>query len=343
MTVSAALATLPGLTLSAYAAAPAIDSWHRADEAAYLSAAASLPHVAGLEVPFYGRSLHQYDGGWFLEAVRHLPPHLAFTVTTIPDTMHRLSGQQGFGLASLDDEGRRAGLAAVFRAAEAVRSLNDALGRRAVTSVHLFSAPRPAPGAPAGASAGATSGAPARGSAGALSESLAELADYSWDGARPVLEHCDAGTGSGPWIKGFLPVEAEIDAILAADAGVGLAVNWARSVIEQRDVSVPARHLKLAGDAGVLAGVVLSGCSPVDTLFGRAWDDTHLPPALLEPGSLLTADRITEFARAAAAEMPGSPGGLYRGLKVSAPRGATVDQRIALVSGSIAAVREAGF
>ncbi|MEK0154640.1 DUF4862 family protein [Arthrobacter oryzae] len=322
---------MPGLILSAYAAAPALDSWHRADEAAYLSAAASLPHVAGLELPFYGRGLNQYDGGWFLEAVRQLPPHLAFTVTTIPDTMHRLSRERAFGIASLDEEGRRAGLAAVFRAAEAVRSLNDTLGRRAVTSVHLFSAPRPAPGAPAGMSAGA------------LVASLAELADYAWDGARPVLEHCDAGTGSGPLIKGFLPVEAEIDAILAADAGVGLAVNWARSVIEQRDVSAPVRHLKLAGDAGVLAGVVLSGCSPVDTRFGRAWDDTHLPPAPLEPGSLLTADRIREFAVAASVETPGSPRCLYRGLKVSAPRGATVDQRIALVSGSIAAVREAGF
>ncbi|WLQ04965.1 DUF4862 family protein [Arthrobacter oryzae] len=337
--MSAALATLPaalpGLILSAYAAAPALDSWHRADEATYLAAAASLPHVAGLELPFYGRGLHRYDSGWFLEAVRHLPPHLAFTVTTIPDTMHCLRGQQGFGLASLDDEGRRAGLAAVFRADEAVRSLNDILGRRAVTSVHLFSAPRPAAGAPAGTSAQA--------SAGALGASLAELAGYAWDGARPVLEHCDAGTGSGPWIKGFLPVEAEIDAILAADAGVGLAVNWARSVIEQRDVSAPVRHLKLAGDAGVLAGAVLSGCSPVDTRFGRAWDDTHLPPARLEPDSLLTADRVAEFTRAAGAEMPGGRGCLYRGLKVSAPRGATVEQRLVILSGSIAAVREAGF
>lgn len=346
----------PGLILSAYAAAPAIDSWHPADEAAYLSSVGSLPDVAGLELPFHGfyggsspgcatpsgralhkYALHKYDGGWFLRAVRHLPQHLAFTVTTIPDTMDRLGRQPAFGLASTDTDGRQAALTAVFRAAEAVRSLNDALGRQAVRAVHLFSAPR----SPAGVSAGSV--CPGSASPGALRASLAELAGYAWDGARPVLEHCDAAIGNGPWIKGFLPIEAEIEAILAADAGVGLAVNWARSVIEQQDVSAPIRHLKLATDAGVSAGVVLSGCSPVDTPFGRAWDDTHLPPARLEPGSLLTADRIREFAVAAGVETPGGRRCLYRGLKVSAPRGATVDQRIALISGSIAAVHEAGF
>lgn len=334
----------PGLILSAYAAAPAIDSWHPQEEAAYLSAVGSLPHVAGLEVPYYGgsssgsatlpgRALHRYDGGWFLRAVQHLPPHLTFTVTTIPDTMDRLSQQRAFGLASRDPDGRQAALAAVARAAEAVRGLNDALGRQAVRAVHLFSAPRP--------SAGVSTGL----STGALTASLAELAGYAWDGARPVLEHCDAAIGNGPWIKGFLPVEAEIEAILTADAGVGLAVNWARSVIEQQDVSAPNRHLKLANDAGVLAGAVLSGCSPLHTSFGRTWDDTHLPPARLESGSLLTADRIREFAIAAHFEEPGGHGRSrpYSGLKVSAPRGATLEQRIAIVSGSLAAVREAGF
>jgi len=347
----------PGLILSAYAAAPAIDSWRPAEEAAYLRAVGSLPHVAGLEVPLYGGSgsgetlpggalhkvLHKYDGGWFLRTVRYLPPHLTFTITTIPDTMDRLSQQPAFGLASQDPEGRQAALAAVFRAAEAVRSLNDALGRPAVRAVHVFSAPRPS------ADVSAAGVSARRVSASALGASLAELAGYAWDGARPVLEHCDAAIGTGPWIKGFLPIEAEIDAIRAADAGVGLAVNWARSAIEQQDVSAPIRHLNLANDSGVLAGAVLSGCSPVDTAFGRAWDDTHLPPAQVEPKSLLTADRIRQFALAAGAEVPSGRGlsrsyrGPYRGLKVSAPRGATVEQRIAVVSGSIAAVREAEF
>ncbi|KQR80153.1 hypothetical protein ASF98_19650 [Arthrobacter sp. Leaf337] len=338
----------PGLILSAYAAAPAIDSWHPSDEAAYLSAVGALPYVAGLEIPFYGSvggsasgsgglpggALHKYDGGWLLRAVRHLPQHLAFTVTTIPDTMDRLGREPAFGLASKDTGGRQAALAAVFRTAEAVRSLNDAVGRQAVRAVHLFSAPRPSAGVSA-----------ASASAGALRASLAELAGYAWDGARPVLEHCDAALGNKPWIKGFLPLEAEIEAITAADAGVGLAVNWARSVIEQQDVSAPSRHLKLATDAGVLAGVVLSGCSPVDTAFGRAWDDTHLPPAPLEPRSLLTADRIREFTVTAGAGMSNGlgPSRPYRGLKVSAPRSANVEQRIAVVSGSIAAVCEAGF
>nr|WP_246223648.1 DUF4862 family protein [Pseudarthrobacter psychrotolerans] len=59
-----------------------------------------------------------------------------------------------------------------------------------------------------------------------------------------------------------------------------VAVNWARSVIESRDTTAPDRHVELARQAGVLAGVVHSGCSPRPTPFGGAWDDAHLPLAL---------------------------------------------------------------
>ncbi|MDQ0823383.1 hypothetical protein QFZ79_001126 [Arthrobacter sp. V4I6] len=93
-----------------------------------------------------------------------------------------------------------------------------------------------------------------------------------------MLEHCDAAGSSHPPVKGFLSLEAEIDAVLGAGAGTGITVNWARSVIEQRDVAAPLRHVKLALEAGVLAGAVLSGCAPVATEFGAAWDDVHLPP-----------------------------------------------------------------
>jgi Domain of unknown function (DUF4862) len=332
----------PGLILSAYAAAPALDAWIPSDEADFLAAASRLPGVAGLEVPFYGDRLHKYDGGWFLNQARNLPPGLRFTITTIPDTMDRLADNPGFGLASTDAEGRQAALASAANAAEAVRRLNDAAGCAAVLAVHLFSAPRPS------TSAGVVDGGR---STEALQESLAELAGYAWEGATPVLEHCDAArtstarpAGVGPWAKGFLPIEAEIAAVLAADAGIGLALNWARSVIEQRDVRAPLRHLKLARDTGLLAGVVLSGCAPRATRFGGVWDDTHLPPASLEADSLLTTGRIREMAdmlgQGAHAHHRPPP---LRGLKVSAPPGSPVAERISILSGSIAAVRSAGF
>lgn len=320
-----------GVILSAYNAAPALDGRDPAAEAAYLAAASSLPGVGGLEVPFYGDGLHRHDSAGFLAAVPHLPHRLQFTLTTIPDAMGSMARNPAVGLASTDPAGRKTALRNARRAADAVRQLNDAAGRQAVTAVHIFSSPRP--------------DARGRGpDAGALRESLAELAGYRWDGARPVLEHCDAAGGRDSVIKGFLPLEAEIDATLAAGAGTGIAVNWARSVIEERCTTAPVRHARLAFDAGVLAGGILSGCAPTATAFGAAWDDVHLPPASVEPSSLLTAARIREFD--AALQHPGPPttgAPPYRGLKVSTPSGTDWRKRAAVVAASLDAARAAGW
>jgi hypothetical protein len=322
-----------GLVLSAYAAAPALDGWDPASEGAFLAAAAALPHVSGLEVPLYRTGqLHKYDGGWFLEQVRHLPDDLSYVVTTIPDTMDHLGGCAEFGLASAVPAGREAALARVAAASDAVRNLNRALGRKAVRAVHLFSAPRPV---------GADSGCPAA-AVEALADSLRQLAGFDWDGARPVLEHCDAAVRPHPPVKGFLPLEQEIEAVLVSGTGAGVALNWARSVIEGRATGTAASHLKLALDAGVLAGFVLSGCSSRPTAFGEAWDDTHLPPAPVDPASLLTAHAISAIA----ASLDGGTGKgreAYRGLKISAPPGTPVSRRLSLLASSIAAVRAAGF
>ena len=323
-----------GLILSSYAAAPALDGWNPEAEAAFLHSAASLPGVSGLEVPFYPTGqLHKYDGDWFLEKVRHLPDHLAFVVTTIPDTMSRLDGSADFGLASLTAAGRQAAVARAAAAAVAVRALNAVLGRPAVLAVHLFSAPRPVPhGVPAG-SAGT----------GLLAASLEQLAAYDWDGARPVLEHCDAAKPGQTPAKGFLTLDEEMEAATASGTGTAVAVNWGRSAIEGRDGSTAGRHIRACLDSQLLAGVVVSGCAPVATSFGEAWDDCHVPPAPVEPASLLTPAAI----RSVSAALESAPGGpkseVYRGLKVSAPQGSSVARRVGLLAGSIDVVRAAGF
>jgi hypothetical protein len=326
-----------GLLLSCYAAAPALDGWHPEQEAAFLSAAAALPHVSGLEIPLYTTGkLHKYDGDWFLQQVRHLPDHLTYVVTTIPDTMDQLGRSAAFGLASAVPAGREAALARAAAASEAVRTLNNALGRKAVRAVHLYSAPRPStrengtfPDTEAAVKA--------------LADSLKQLAEYDWDDARPVLEHCDAATNHHPPVKGFLPFDHEIAAVLTAGTGAGIAVNWARSVIEGRDTGTPDRHVKMALQAGLLAGVVLSGCSSRPTAFGGAWDDAHLPPAPLEPASLLTAQGVRSIAATLDGASTGKVPSAYRGLKVSAPQGAGVVQRLSILARSINEVREAGF
>jgi hypothetical protein len=314
-----------------------MDGWSPEHEAAFLSAAASLPHVSGLEIPFYSTGkLHKYDSAWFLKRVRLLPDHLSFIVTTIPDTIDQLSSAPAFGLASAVPAGREAALGRAVAALEAVRSLNEVLGRKAVRAVHLFSAPRPSVLAD-----GSVSRKDA--TVKALAASLKQLAELDWDGARPVLEHCDAAINHNSPIKGFLPLEQEIEAVVTAGTGAGVALNWARSVIEGRDTRTPDRHIKLALHAGLLAGFVLSGCSSQPTAFGPAWDDAHLPPAPVERVSLLTTQGIRAIAATLDNALLRSEPKTYRGLKVSAPLGSGVAQRLSLLAKSIDAIRRAGF
>lgn len=324
----------PGLILSSYAAAPALDGWDPRSEGAFLSGAAALPNIRGLEIPFYASGeLHKYDGGWFLQQLRRLPEYFEYVLTTIPDTMDRVMSSAAFGLASTVPAGRESALERAAAASEAVRTLNEVLGRQAVRAVHLFSAPRPV----------VMDSCPAAASVTALAGSLQQLAEYDWGGARPVLEHCDAAVRQHPPVKGFLPLDQEIDAVLGSGTGAGVALNWARSVIEKRDTGTPARHLKHALDTGVLAGFVFSGCASRPTAYGEAWDDTHLPPAPVEPASLLTPPGIKAITASLDAGWSGNGPEVYRGLKVSAPRGSSVEERLALVANSIDTVSGAGF
>jgi hypothetical protein len=323
--------------LSSYAAAPALDGRDPVAETAFLSGVAALPHINGLEIPFYATGeLHKYDGDWLLQRLRRLPADFGYVLTTIPDTMDRLGDSAFFGLASTVPEGRHAALERTAAAAEAVRTLNRTLGRKAVRAVHLYSAPRLSAGE-------VRTFSTTTASVEALTDSLQQLAEYDWDGARPVLEHCDAATSRYPPVKGFLQLEQEIEAIVAASTGAGVTVNWARSVIEGRDTNAPDRHVKLALQAGLLAGTVLSGCSPQATAYGAAWDDTHLPPAPVEPASLLTSGSIRSMAALLEGTTTGTGPDIYRGLKVSSPPGASVEQRLSLLAASINAVRRAGF
>jgi hypothetical protein len=92
-----------------------------------------------------------------------------------------------------------------------------------------------------------------------------------------------------------------------------------------------------------LAGAVLSGCAPVDTAFGAAWDDARLPPDSVAPESLLTAGRVRDFAAAVQGTSSPVAGVPYRGLRVSARPGSEWQERVAVVASSLAAARTAGW
>ena len=313
--------------IGAYAAAPSQLGWDPEAEAAFLDGVLALDGVSGLEVPFTG-ALHKYDEGWFLN---RLPATADVVLTLLPGTMARLKTMPSFGIASTDDAGRRAALEFVADALLAVGRLNQAAGRESVTAVQIHTAPVHQSGSS---------------SPGALAASLAELASWEWGGAQLVIEHCDAAVPGQVPAKGFLGLEAEAETVsgINADGGtqIAMAVNWGRTVIEQRRPEAAEEQISFLRHAGLLGGLTFSGCSDVDTRYGTAWADVHVPPAplghgltddgFLESASLLTPGRIRASLAAAGTETG------FRAVKFAAPPAAGVAARIAAISAALSAV-----
>jgi hypothetical protein len=193
--------------------------------------------------------------------------------------MQRLNLDGTFGLASTAAEGRRAALNFVLGLRDYVYRLADE-GHR-VEAVELHSAP------------------PRHSSASAFEESLKEVLDWDWGGAQVLIEHCDAPRPGSEPEKGFLTFDEEVSVALSLQnqgwEHAGILINWARSVIESGNPGTASDQLAQAREAGVLAGLMFSGCSPEATGFGYPWMDAHLPAVEVEgapPSSLLNRREI---------------------------------------------------
>ena len=316
--------------VGAYAISPAGDTWNEAAEQALYDGLRASPAVRGLEVPFTG-TLHRHDEAWLL---RNVNKDWDFVVTLIPGTMGTLSTNKHFGLASVDSGGRKAALEMARSANAAVKRLNGAVGRHAVIAVEVHSAPSQGP-------AGGT------GSAAAFAESLAELAAWDWQGARIVIEHCDAARAGHPQHKGFLSLTDELAAIAKANKAarlpIGININWGRSVLETHKVETAVEHIAQARNAGALSGIIFSGASGEATPYG-AWQDTHMPHGQaagishFAAGSLMTEDAIKRaLAATAGAKLD------FLGVKIAIrPADATVAARLGLVNDLIQLIDRAG-
>ncbi|MBI1776296.1 MAG: DUF4862 family protein [Proteobacteria bacterium] len=315
-----------GYFLGAYAASPCGSQWSEAAEGAYFDGLRRLPTLRGLEVPFTGR-LHRHDEAWFLT---HIDRACDFVVTCIPGTMEALQSNPHFGLASESGAGRQAALAFAASARDAVTRLNGHLGRTAVVAVELHSAPSPA-----------ASGV--RSSAASFTRSLSEIRSWDWQGAGLVVEHCDAFRPGRPYIKGFLGLEEEIDAVTRANAGsalrIGIAVNWGRSVLEMREPATALQHIRRLRSADLLSGLIFSGCGAVAGPYG-AWQDTHMPHAPAPgieygaEGSLMTE---AEIDRSLAAAVPSALA--FLGAKIAVrPEGVAVAERVGFCRDALALI-----
>ena len=170
--------------------------------------------------------------------------------------------------------------------------------------------------------------------------SLSTLLQWDWQGARLVIEHCDALVPGQLPAKGFLSLPDEIAAIEATNArhgsDVGIVINWGRSVIETRSAEGALQHIRLARQHGVLAGLMFSGASGADTPYGP-WQDSHMPPApaavdgVGAAGSLMTDAAMQDCLQASGGRrLP------ILGLKIGIrPREASLVERMAYLNSAL--------
>ena len=266
-----------------------------------VDALAASPSVEGLEVPFRGGVIEVPAGA---------PESWRYVVTLIPETMQRVGADSTFGLASPDPAGRDAALDYVRQVHAAVTASD-----LDVIAVELHSAP------------------PQDASVDAFTASLNEIAGWEWGDTQLVIEHSDAWTSLHPVEKGFLTLADELDA--AEAAGVGVSINWARSVIETREAATGLAHVREAAARGLLRGLMLSSVSPVDNDVSGGWIDAHLAPTGLSfspEGSLLTPEIMTDCGDAA--------GDAWRGFKISVPPSMDAEARAAALLEMVALVDE---
>jgi hypothetical protein len=356
---SSPLPPSPGLIVGSYATSPNLFALERPDsgvaydgdrEAAFYDGLAALSTVGGLELQLdRAGTLHCFEEARFLREFAR--PRWKGVLTCIGGTLASLAADPAFGLASTDEAGRLRAVEFARKAHAAVQRWNARPGASEaggnMVAVEVHSGPNTTKGTPS--------------SAEAFARSLRELLSWDWQGARLVVEHCDApGPAGHPPAKGFLPLDDDIAAVRAVNAAfdansdanhnddneyeyddsggakdsrrrggqpVGLCINWARSVLETRDPATALQHVQRAKDAGVLAGLMFSGCTgQADSPYGP-WKDCHMPHApaaaagastatsqyeYAAEGSLMTAERIAACVRAA------GPALLYRGCKITA-------------------------
>lgn len=307
-----------GIIVGAYPNSPARDEWNPSSEEEYFQRLGQLPGFRGLELPWIG-TLHPHDDGWLLD---HLDARWDLVLTNIRYSTLTVARSPNHGLASDDEGERRAAVENVRRMNEGVKRLNDAAGRRAVIAIEFQAAPQ-------------------RGSTASLARSLDSIDELDWEGASLLIEHCDALVPEHPPTKGFLTLEEEIAAIRSSATPFGISLNWGRSALELRSADRVVDHVRRATDEGLLRSIVFSGVSDVDSSYGQAWADTHLPFGATdgfdktEDTSLLSVDQASS-ALAAAGELD------WVGLKVSwRPREVSMAERVELIRQTITIVEQA--
>ena len=303
-----------GYIIGAYPCAPSFHQKSEQDEKEFWRLLADTPHIRGLEQPCH-ENLHAYGDEWLF---RHTPGEWQIVVTAIPETMRRRSGGNlAFGLASSDEEQRRACVEFHRHLLNKINAVNQRFANK-VISLELQAAPL-------GGNADVAQ------ATDAFARSIKEIASWDWS-CSLVLEHCDAMNKPAPR-KGFLPLENVLDTL--AGYNIDVCINWARSAIEGRNTTLPLEHTQAVKAAGKLGALMFSGTA-TEGPYGE-WTDLHTPFAPFCPESLLTVESAKElFNVADTAKLQ------FAGIKLlEIDANADANHRIAILRDGITALNKA--
>ena len=270
--------------IGAYATAPSLADNDKSNEHKfYEKLIESIPEIRGLEVPFWGKEIHQFGSDFLLDII---DKNWENVLSCIPGSMSKLANNPKFGLASDDENGRAEAIAMHKKANQALHKMNEYYERQSVIAVQIATAP-------------STPVEYVSSSADSLLKSMEEILSWDWEGSKIVIEHCDTAVDNIPFEKGFLTIEDEIKTLIELQDmhNVGITINWARSAIEGRNISKPLEHIEMALKNNILSGLIFSGVSDNDIQYG-SWKDTHMPFAqsfdvkFYEENSFLTYENI---------------------------------------------------
>ncbi|HGS7151197.1 TPA: DUF4862 family protein [Klebsiella variicola subsp. variicola] len=260
-----------GYIIGAYPCAPSFHQKSEDEEKTFWRQLADTPDIRGLEQPCL-EHLHPLGDEWLL---RHTPADWQIVVTAIMETMRRRGGNDGFGLASSDEEQRKACVAYYRHLYQKINTINAANAGK-IVALELHAAP-------------CASNPNVTQATDAFARSLKEVASWDWS-CDLVLEHCDAMTGPAPR-KGFLPLDNVLETLAGYEISVG--INWARSAIEGQDTTLPLAHTRQASQAGKLGALMFSGTTQHGE-YGE-WQDLHAPFSPFCAESLMTHTHVREL------------------------------------------------
>ena len=120
--------------VGAYATSPNLFTWDEKSELIYFNLLKKMPSIRGLELPFWGESLHPFDDQWLLS---NLDSKWENVLTCVPGTMKYLETVPRFGLASVDDNSRKEAIRFYRTAFNCVNNLKNHFGNKSVIGISI--------------------------------------------------------------------------------------------------------------------------------------------------------------------------------------------------------------